>query len=148
MATAAAADSDRAALAAFYEATGGRNWTQRDNWLTDAPLGNWHGVETDGDGRVTTLDLHENGLAGEIPSELGDLAALEHLNLSVNQVGGPIPSEIGNLTNLRQLRLSGNHLEGPVPGELGDLSKLEELSLARNRLTGAIPPELGTPLPV
>lgn len=140
---AAATDSDRAALVAFYEATGGRNWTNRDNWLTDAPLGEWHGVETDSTGRVTTLDLQDNGLAGEIPSELGDLAALEYLDLSVNQVGGPIPSEIGNLSNLRRLRLTGNHLEGPIPRKLGDLSKLEELSLARNRLTGAIPPEIG-----
>jgi Leucine-rich repeat (LRR) protein len=143
MVMAAATDSDRAALAAFYEATGGRNWTKRDSWLTDAPLGEWHGVETDADGRVTTLDLEENGLAGEIPSELGDLAALERLDLSDNQVGGSIPSEIGNLSNLRRLRLARNHLEGPIPRELGDLSKLEELSLARNRLTGAIPPAIG-----
>ena len=29
---------DRAALTALYEATDGPNWTENDNWLTDAPL--------------------------------------------------------------------------------------------------------------
>ena len=30
---------DRAALEALYNATEGEDWARRDNWLTDAPLG-------------------------------------------------------------------------------------------------------------
>ena len=47
--------SDRDLLEIFYDATGGPNWTNNANWLTDAPLGNWYGVEVDGEGRVSGL---------------------------------------------------------------------------------------------
>ena len=134
---------DRAALVALYEAVGGRSWTRRDNWLTDAPLAEWHGIETDRVGRVVSLDLGENGLAGRIPVEIGDLAALERFVLTDNQLTGPIPSEIGGLSNLTQLLLAGNSLEGAIPSEVGNLAKLESLELARNQMTGQIPAELG-----
>ena len=39
-----------------------------DNWLTDAPLGEWHGVTTDAGGRVTVLYLDDNGLSGLDPA--------------------------------------------------------------------------------
>ena len=48
---------DRAALEALYNATDGPNWVNNDNWLTDAPLGEWYGVDTDASGRVVRLDL-------------------------------------------------------------------------------------------
>ena len=51
------AAADRAALEALYEATGGPGWTDNTNWKTSAPLGDWFGVTTDGDGRVTRLRL-------------------------------------------------------------------------------------------
>ena len=43
----------------------------KDDWLSNAPMGEWKGVTTDSDGRVTELDLGFNRLSGEIPSELG-----------------------------------------------------------------------------
>ena len=58
---------DRAALEALYESTGGEKWTNSDNWRSDAPIGEWYGVTTDG-GRVTELVLVENGLVGDIPA--------------------------------------------------------------------------------
>ena len=65
------AASDRAALVALYNATGGRNWSRNRNWLSNAPMGEWHRVTTDSDGRVTHLSLSSNQLTGEIPAELG-----------------------------------------------------------------------------
>ena len=47
------------------------------NWLTDRPLGEWTGVETDSDGRVIRLYLDGNNLSGAIPPELGNLTRLE-----------------------------------------------------------------------
>ena len=53
--------SDRGALVALYEATDGPNWVNNDNWLTDAPLGEWYGVETDSSGRVVRIELAGQG---------------------------------------------------------------------------------------
>ena len=163
--------SDREVLVSLYVTMDGRNWEEADNWLTDAPLGDWHGVETDGFGRVVELDLSSNGLTGPIPPELSDLVALESLSLSANELSGtipaelgqlpalehlrlgakifpthrltgPIPPELGNLETLRSLWLDGHSLTGPVPAELGDLANLVALHLSDNNLSGRIPPEL------
>ena len=135
--------SDQDVLTALYEATDGPNWTNSQNWLTDAPLDDWHGVSVDGEGRVTSLDLRENGLNGPIPSELGDLSRLEALHLTDNQLEGEIPPELGNLTSLRYLNLWDNTISGPLPPELGGLINLQDLRVGNNRLTGPIPPEMG-----
>ena len=134
---------DRAVLEALYRATGGANWTNSANWLTDAPLDGWYGVETNHDGRVTGLDLKGNRLTGGIPGELGGLPDLEDLFLCCNQLTGEIPTELGGLSNLERLSLDGNQLTGALPAELGGLSNLEGLYLHVNQLTGAIPAELG-----
>ena len=135
--------ADRAALVALYNATGGANWTINTNWLTNAALSEWHRVETDEDGRVTALRLVANGLTGEIPPELGDLANLQVLSLSTNTLSGEIPPELGDLANLQILSLSANGFTGEIPVELGDLANLERLDLLNNGLSGEIPAELG-----
>ena len=156
--------TDRAALVALYHATGGDNWTNNDNWLTDAPLGDWYGVtigETpDGNVRVAGLSLADNGLDGEIPPELGNLTHLQSLDLSGNQLTGEIPPELsnpvntrsplyahaakgtslesGNLANLVELSLNDNQLSGEIPWELDTLTNLEGLRLGNNGLTGCV----------
>ncbi|MDE0006117.1 MAG: M12 family metallo-peptidase, partial [Rhodospirillaceae bacterium] len=133
--------SDRRALEALYDATGGASWTTRTNWKTQAPLRDWHGVTTDGDGRVTRVDLRRNGLVGPILAALGDLARLEGLSLSSNRLSGPIPPELGRLTNLDWLSLDRNELSGPIPAELGRLTNLRGLYLGANGLTAGPIPE-------
>ena len=135
--------SDRLALVAFFNATDGPNWRDGASWLTDAPIGEWYGVTTDGVGRVTVLTLTGNQLAGEIPTELGNLINLEELDLADNQLTGTIPLELGRLSDLIELTLSDNQLTGTIPLELGRLSDLIELTLSDNQLTGTIPLELG-----
>ncbi|MXW56736.1 MAG: hypothetical protein F4Z59_08815, partial [Gemmatimonadales bacterium] len=136
-------DTQRAALEALYEATDGPNWTNANNWLTDAPLGEWYRVATDDAGRVVGLDLDGNGLSGPLPHELGNLSSLKELELQNNRLTGPIPPELGNISSLRILTLTGNRLSGPIPPELGELSSLLGLWLRSNSLTGPIPPEFG-----
>ena len=135
---------DRTALVALYNATGGANWANNINWLTDAPLGRWHGVRTDNTGRVTGLHLDWNRLSGKIPAELGNLTNLESLSLSVNQLSGEIPGELGGLSNLATLSLEANQLSGEIPAGLGSLTNLTRLYLINNQLSGAIPEELGS----
>lgn len=115
-----AGTSDRAALMALYDATGGPDWADNSNWGTDASLGEWYGIETDDSGRVVGIDLRENSLSGQIPGSLGELGSLRYLFLSntdgicddgcepssqmANRLPGPIPSEMSKLANLRDLR--------------------------------------------
>ncbi len=134
---------DRDALVALYEATDGPNWKNNSNWISDEPLGAWHGVWTDVTGQVTDLDLQDNQLTGEIPAELGNLTNLRRLDLWGNQLTGEIPAELGGLVNLGRLVLGGNQLTGEIPAELGDLANLRQAWLRSNRFTGKIPTELG-----
>ena len=165
-------ESDRASLEALYDATGGAGWTDSTNWKTAAPLGEWHGVTTDADGRVTGVELYDNELTGWLPPALGDLTHLETLGLGRNELTGPIPPALGNLTNLERLDLgeteltgsipealgrlvnlrelwlyrdffANGHLTGPIPAALGDLVNLESLDLGGNELTGPVPTWLG-----
>ena len=137
------ANPDRAALVALYNATDGPNWVYNTNWLTDAPLGAWYGVNTDRQGRVVELDLTRNALSGPIPPELGNLSSLEEVDFQLNALWGEIPPELGNLSNLAFLMLRVNALSGPIPPELGNLSDLRSMNIEDNALSGAIPPELG-----
>ena len=136
-------EGDRAALEALYHATDGPNWDRSTNWLTDAPLGDWDGVWTLGDGRVFALGLTGNDMSGPIPAELGQLTRLVDLILYENDLSGPIPAELGQLDSLESLSLYHNDLSGPIPAELGQLDSLLLLSLWANDLSGPIPAELG-----
>ena len=135
--------SDRDALEAFYHATDGPNWKDNTNWLSDAPLSEWYGLNTDRDGRVAWLELEDNGLEGPLPPVLGRLDRLQSLNLLDNKLTGPVPKEIGTLRNLIYLDLGENDLTGPIPAELGQLGELQGLYLLKSGLTGSIPPEIG-----
>ena len=135
----ATCSDDRDVLVALYEATNGDNWEHNTNWLSDEPLGEWYGVTTDDNGRVTSLWLRNNQLSGRIPPELGNLTHLERLNLDWNNLSGRIPPELGNLTNLQSLWISGSlfnrsELSGPLPWSLVRLTNLESLDLSKTQL--------------
>ena len=128
--------TDRAALVAFYHVTSGQYWDEDNNWLSYLPIGEWYGVSTDDDDRVTALNLSRNRLRGEIPAELANLTNLRELDLRDNRLEGQIPVELARLTNLERLVLRENELVGELPVELGNLASLRELDLFINRLTG------------
>ena len=86
-------------------------------------MGEWHGVITDSDGRVTELELSFNQLTGEIPAELGSLPSLQSLWLQGNQLTGEIPAELGSLTNLTELQLRSNQLTGCIPEGLRNIRR-------------------------
>ena len=108
-----------------------------------APL---NGILPPGLGQLSaleSLDLRDNSLTGSIPTELGNLSQLRNLVLFRNSLTGSIPAELGNLSQLEYLHLGENSLTGSIPAELGNLGKLGNLYLFKNNLTGSIPPELG-----
>jgi Leucine-rich repeat (LRR) protein len=92
---------------------------------------------------TTSLLRINEGLTGEIPSEIGQLTNLVNLQLQYNELTGSIPTEIGNLTSLVKLELDFNNLSGPLPAELWTLDSLTQLRLQKNQFTGSIPPEIG-----
>ncbi|MCY3545020.1 MAG: hypothetical protein OXH22_13430 [Chloroflexi bacterium] len=122
---------ERDVLAAFYSATDGDNWTNNDKWLSDAPIGEWHGVTTDADGKVTRLALRENNLVGEISPALGALNRLEVLALDGNSLSGEVPFKFIHLKELTRLALNRNNLED-FSVYLWRMPKLSILGLAKN----------------
>ncbi|CAN0274257.1 unnamed protein product, partial [Ectocarpus sp. 4 AP-2014] len=54
--------TDRKALVALYNATGGAEWNENRNWNTSAALLQWDGVEINSQGRVVKLILESNNL--------------------------------------------------------------------------------------
>ena len=87
------AETDREALVALYNSTDGPNWDDAQNWLSDRPLREWNGVDTE-QGRVTYLWLGQNALSGEIPPEVGNLTNLEVLNLRNEDLSGCVPGAL------------------------------------------------------
>ncbi|MFT5143649.1 MAG: YVTN family beta-propeller protein, partial [Thalassolituus oleivorans] len=132
---------DQAALVALYNATDGANWTTNTGWLVGDP-GTWYGV-TVAANRVTEMALNGNNLVGTLPTELGDLTALEILDLGANAIGGGIPGTMGSMAALRELHLYENDLTGSILAALGGASSLTTVRLYSNNLTGSIPSELG-----
>ena len=134
---------DREALIALYHSTDGPNWKVSTNWLTNAPLDSWHGVETNANGQVTSLILRQNNLAGPIPVEFRQLQNLRVLSLEYNSLIGPIPPDLGQLQYLTDLDLYGNQLSGSIPPDIGQLQNLTSLNLGYNSLMGPTPREFG-----
>ncbi|XP_052478508.1 probable LRR receptor-like serine/threonine-protein kinase At3g47570 [Gossypium raimondii] len=89
-----------------------------------------------------TLELSNNSLSGEIPSNLSACSMLTFVHMRSNQLKGEILASLGLLSNLINLRFYNNSLTGTIPPSLGNLSSLKELHLALNGLTGNIPETL------
>ena len=135
---------DRAVLEVLYSCTDGANWYRNTNWQSSLPLGQWSGVNVDGDGRVTTLELSTNWMVGNLPAVIGELSRLTVLKLDRNYLSGTLPASLGNLSELTELDLSRNQLTGNLPAVIGELSRLTILKLDRNNLSGTLPASLGS----
>ncbi|XP_059642637.1 receptor-like protein EIX1 [Cornus florida] len=88
---------------------------------------------------VTSMDLSDNILSGEIPKELTLLLGLRSLNLSHNRLTGRIPENIGSMGLLESIDFCANHLTGAIPSSMASLTFLSHLNLSNNNLTGEIP---------
>ncbi len=162
-------DTDRAALEAIYNATGGDSWNwpvryTTHNWMSDKPLNEWAGVHVENNrvthlllpnknlvgalppniGSLTALrkiDVHRNSLT-EIPQEVGALVALEDVHLAENQLRA-VPASMCNLINMKELHLDYNKLEGELPAWIFNLTALERLTLGHNLFEGYLPVAIG-----
>lgn len=115
------------------------------SWNNSRDCCSWDGIECDKNtGHVIVLDLGSSFLYGSIDnnSTLFQLAHLEKLNLSDNHFNySQIPSRVGDLSRLTHLDLSASVFSGRVPTGIFKLTKLVYLNLCCN-----LDPQTSTPL--
>ncbi|XP_043714267.1 probable LRR receptor-like serine/threonine-protein kinase At4g37250 [Telopea speciosissima] len=112
----------------------------------------WNGVMCTGIGtagagdllRVISLALPNSQLLGSVPTELGMIEHLRHLDLSNNSLNGTLPASLFNASELQSLALSNNVISGSLPESVAGLKSLEFLNLSGNALAGKIPDNLHT----
>jgi len=92
--------------------------------------------------RIFAVDLSNNGLHGEIPSNIGNLTHLRTMTLSNNRLTGMLPIHLGACEQLEYFSVEINQLSGSIPQSYGKLKHLKWLSLYNNRLTGYVPKEI------
>ncbi len=112
---------DSAALAVVYTELNGPAWTNATNWLS-GNLDTWYGVDVVGT-RVDSVQLSNNGLAGELPLEMGYVLNLKKLDLSDNFLVDTVDAELAQLSLLEELDLHNNRID-----ELADLSSITSLN--------------------
>ncbi|XVE78317.1 hypothetical protein DITRI_Ditri13aG0135000 [Diplodiscus trichospermus] len=112
---------------------------------------------------IEVLIVANTSFSGLLPSSIGELTTLKHIDLSDNNFSGQIPSSLANLTELTYLSLSLNsfslgtlswlgkqnklivmdlveaNLYGEIPSSLGNLTQLTTLYLDDNQFTGQLP---------
>lgn len=92
---------------------------------------------------LTRLNISNNQMSGEIPTEIVNATALQEFVASNNKLSGSLPSTLGALVNLRSFEVNNNTLTGQIPSSVRDLRLMERFVLSRNNLSGALPLELG-----
>lgn len=82
------------------------------SWNGSVHLCNWEGVRCNmkNPRRVTSVNLTNQGLVGQISPSLGNLSFLQNLVLPNNAFTADIPPSLGHLHHLRYLYLSNNTL--------------------------------------
>eukprot|EP00538_Stauroneis_constricta_P011368 CAMPEP_0119549614 /NCGR_PEP_ID=MMETSP1352-20130426/3272_1 /TAXON_ID=265584 /ORGANISM="Stauroneis constricta, Strain CCMP1120" /LENGTH=675 /DNA_ID=CAMNT_0007595209 /DNA_START=143 /DNA_END=2167 /DNA_ORIENTATION=+ len=92
---------------------------------------------------LTKMLLHNNKLAGPIPSSVNNLFKLQILRFDNNKMTGSIPTPISTMSNLQEFRINENQFDGTLPTELGSMSTLQILHMQENKFHGFIPTEFG-----
>ncbi|KAL4300630.1 hypothetical protein AHAS_Ahas17G0220100 [Arachis hypogaea] len=91
-------------------------------------------------GNVSALNLSNNRFSSQVlPDIIGDLKALEILNLSRCGFYGKVPATLGSLMKLTVLDLSKQNLSGELPIELFGLPSLQVVAFQENQLSGSVP---------
>lgn len=142
---AALRERERKALIEFYEALGGPDWIERDFWGSDKPVGEWHGIETDSEGRVVRLTIYDNNLIGRLSPAICRLERLHTLHLSFNKISGALPDKLGECSALKNFWVKGNKITGRLPDSVALLPELEYLDIHANDMSGALPTVWNTP---
>ncbi len=136
---------DYEALKVLNQAANGEIWNKKWNIATNAINSTaWPGVTFNEDGRVIAIDLNNNNLSGELPTEGFNLPLLKTLRLSYNNLRGDVAAFVKDcpaLTTLDMDHCQITEILSPLPTNLTSidlsyqyynksLSSLEKQSLA------------------
>ena len=123
--------TDSLALVKLYNDMEGWKWEERGsfevltkNWCTSEPLENWCGILTDShvdlttyenkhDGRVirfTPTIIYEDNSQHEFSEAIGDLKALQRIEVNGIGLKGKLPESLGKLTKLNYLYISWSNM--------------------------------------
>lgn len=102
--------ADYEALKVLYQATNGGAWTNKtwrigSNAVTST---GWPGVTFDEEGHVLAIELQNNNLRGNLPTEGMEMKSLRTLNLSGNSLNGDVAAFCKLLPALETLNLGYN----------------------------------------
>ncbi|KAF5727735.1 inactive leucine-rich repeat receptor-like protein kinase [Tripterygium wilfordii] len=109
------------------------NWNSSD----ENPC-SWNGI-TCKDQKVVSVSIPKGELYGFLPSVLGSLSDLRHVNLRSNRFYGSLPAELFEAKGLQSLVLYGNSLSGSLPNEFWKLKYLQNLDFSQNFFNGSLP---------
>ncbi|WCJ27629.1 Leucine-rich repeat protein kinase family protein [Euphorbia peplus] len=101
-------------------------------WSSTSSSGfcDWKGIQCNS-GSVTSINLNNQGLSGNLPTEISSLTSLKTLSLQNNHLSGSIPS-FANLSSLASVYLDSNNFTSVTPGAFRGVVSLQTLSLGSN----------------
>lgn len=109
------------------------NW----NYSDENPC-SWNGI-TCKDQTVVSISIPKRKLYGSLPSSLGSLSQLRHVNFRNNKLFGNLPPQLFQAQGLQSLVLYGNSLSGSLPTQIQNLRYLQTLDLSQNFFNGSLP---------
>ncbi|PQP96656.1 receptor protein kinase-like protein ZAR1 [Prunus yedoensis var. nudiflora] len=112
------------------------NWNSSD----ENPC-TWNGI-TCKEQRVVSLSIPKKKLYGFLPSAMGSLSELRHVNLRNNKLYGSLPLELFEALGLQSLVLYGNSLSGALLN--CTMQEMKTIDLSQNNFTGFLPDGFGT----
>ncbi len=180
----------RYALATFYQNLQGSQWSNQSGWgqigeflknfqLSDLGTSanfsassvctGWTGIKCDSSNNVIEIALPQNGLAGTIPTEIGEIKSLRALDVSANQAVKVKKNDfwraltgstslttlnladtgindlvgIGAASHLEELTLDGVYFASTLPSDLFQLTNLKSLHMQYNVIIGSLPSLIG-----
>lgn len=104
----------------------------------------WEGITCNDAGKVTTINLENKGLEGQLPLDESlwtNLNSLENINLAKNAITGFVPPQMSVLNSLEYISVSDNQLESILPVSWDVLASLKGVDLSQNKLFGDLPAE-------
>lgn len=135
----------------LYDATSGDSWKIKENWKSDFPICEWHGVSCDPtSNKVIRLDLSRNNLNGSIPPSLWRLESLQSVSVRSNlltslSLTGLLTTDPVNdpRSPLETLTASENHLSD-IDGISYAQATMKQLNVNKNQIQTKVLEEVDT----